>query len=411
MKRAMAILMATAMLFILVAGCSNVKPPVDASVSPASPSSDVKQATETPPKTEKPQEEKTWYIPYFGPLTGDAAQYGVQMTAGMNVKINDINALGGIRGREKVVLETFDDKNTAAQAANAAQLIVNDERYIVGVGPFSSTCAMAAAPVFESAKMVMFAPTPAHPDLTTKHQYVVRYVTPHKGEIGALAKAAMDDLGFSKVAIVTANTDNGVVTKEILLEEIAKRGKECVITESYNEGQVRDFTPLLTRIKSAGAEVITFNAQYADMGAMVIQSKQLGMDDTKWVGARTVKNDDFIKLAGEAAEGVYVICDFFSEDPNPRVQEFVKKVMPLMDNKQPADFAANSYETMAIIADALEKGADSRESMYEALINVKEWDGDTGYVTFVNRELNKPMMLLEIQNGKYVISEHSPKSE
>ena len=92
------------------------------------------------------------------PVTGDSAEYGVHFSIAAEMAAEAINESGGINGRT-VEIEIFDSKNDAKEAAEVARLIGQDGSILATIGDFSSTCAMAAAPIYEENQLVQVTPS------------------------------------------------------------------------------------------------------------------------------------------------------------------------------------------------------------------------------------------------------------
>ena len=170
------------------------------------------------------------------------------------------------------------------------------------------------------------------------------------------------------------------------------------------QGQVSDFSSILTKLKAAAPELIICVTSYNDMGTMLQQAKQIDLGDVKWVSSGMIYSDDFLKLAGDAGEGVYSMTIFFADNPDERIAAFTEKYRSLY-NENPNYFATNAYESLAMIEAALKNGADDRASLYDELLKIKEWDGETGYATFDdNRMVNRGMTVIKVENGKWVVA-------
>lgn len=348
------------------------------------------------------------YLACGAPFSGDDAQYGKFFQKAIDMKVAEINENGGINGRQ-VQVDYFDDKSTPREASNIAQMVTSDPKYIAEIGSYNSTCVLAGAPIYQEAGMVQMAPTAGHPDITKANEYLFRLQNSNDIEYTWLADVAVNKIGLKKIAIIHLENDSGIVLSEILNDEIPKLGGEVVLTESYIQGQVSDFSSILTKIKAAEPELVICVTSYNDMGTMLQQAKQLDLGDIKWVSSGMIYSDDFIELAGDAGEGVYSMTVFFADNPNERIAEFTRKYRELYD-ENPNYFATNAYESMAMIEHALKEGAADRESLYQKLLEIKEWDGETGYATFNDdRMVNRDMTVITVKDGQWVIADEDSK--
>ena len=122
--------------------------------------------------TETKTEDKTVVkIGFIGPLTGGVAQYGIATKEGVELKIEEINAQGGINGK-KLELITVDDKGDAKEAVNAYKKLVSNDKVDMIIGAVTSVPSNAIAELAEKDKMPMITPTGTNIDITGRKKYV-----------------------------------------------------------------------------------------------------------------------------------------------------------------------------------------------------------------------------------------------
>ncbi|GHU62871.1 branched chain amino acid ABC transporter substrate-binding protein [Spirochaetia bacterium] len=348
--------------------------------------------------------EDAFYVAFAEPLTGDLAQYGEYAYNGIMIKIDEVNAAGGINGR-KIIVEQFDDKGEAKEAANLAQRLSDDKKYICVFGGYNSPCALAGAPIYERNKMVQFAPTAGHMDLPN-YEYTFVQALGASLEFQLFSKIAVQQLQGKKIALIYINNDNGLEVLQALTKWVPEYGSELVISDTYNEGQVRDFTAMLTRIRNANPDLICVHSSYGDAAAMLIQAKQVGLGDTRFMFATPMYSNDFVKAAGAAAEGAYVVATFSALDPNPAIQKFSNAFKERTGGKEPNQFCQQPYEQAGMLVKALQEGATDRESLYRILMSWKRWEGETYSANLVNRRPQRDTLtLLVVKNGTWAYAD------
>lgn len=402
MKKIFRIALATLTLTAILAGCAG-QPAATSTPAPAASGAPSASAESTAPASAPAEGEKI-YIACGAPFTGDDAQYGNYFKNAINMKVDNINENGGINGR-MIQIDYFDDKSTPKESSNIAQMVTSDPKYIAEIGSYNSTCVLAGAPIYQQAGMVQMAPCAGHPDITKANQYLFRNQNSNDVEFSWLADVAVNKLGKKKIAIIHLNNDSGIVLKDILNTEIPKLGGEVVTIEGYIQGQVSDYSSILTKVKAANPDLVICVTSYNDMGTMLQQAKQLDLSGVEWLSSGMIYSDDFLKLAGDAGEGVYAMTIFFADNPEARIAAFTKEYRERY-NENPNYFATTAYESMAMIEAALKAGATNRESLYQELLKIKEWDGDTGYATFDDqRMVNRAMTIIKVQDGKWVMAD------
>ena len=164
-------------------------------------------------------EDENYHLALMAPITGSEAQYGESMILGCQIAIDEINASGGVNGKQ-VVLDTFDDENDATAAANVSQLIVQDKRYDAVIGSYSSTCGLATGSIFDEAQMPIINPCSAHEDLALTHSYVFQRGMTASYFNPKMAENAVKVLGAKRVAVLALNNDAGILFTQYVTDEI-----------------------------------------------------------------------------------------------------------------------------------------------------------------------------------------------
>ena len=343
------------------------------------------------------------YIAILAPFTGDYAQYGEWIYHGITLKTDEINEQGGINGRQ-IVVERFDDRNDTEEAANLADQICAEEKYLCVIGNGTSGCSLTTAPIFNQYGLVQFCPFPNHMDITggTTWGMNVDVYTEYRN----WADIAMNDLGAQKIALIHLNSDNGEQVREQVTETVTEAGGEMVAVESYITGQVRDFTTILTNIKAAEPDTIMMTANYADVSALLIQAEQFGFpEDTKWLFGNECSVDDFLSAAGDAAEGCYVMTTW-AADASETNRSVADAYAEKWDGEAATAYSMQPYEAMNIVIDALESGATDSAGLQEYLLSMpSEYEGEvvSGYWNELQRLQRDSFPYYIVENGEFVL--------
>ena len=153
----------------------------------------------------KPESDKI-VIGGLGPLTGSVAVYGITSTNGIKLAVKEINAAGGIMGKQiEYILE--DEKGEPTEAVNAFNKL-KDKKMTALIGDITSKPTLAVAPLAEEAKIPMITPTGTQFDITQGKNFVFRtcYTDPFQGNI--LAQFVKENLKLKTVAIMSNNSDD-----------------------------------------------------------------------------------------------------------------------------------------------------------------------------------------------------------
>ncbi|MCC5910483.1 MAG: ABC transporter substrate-binding protein [Clostridiaceae bacterium] len=342
-------------------------------------------------------------IAVAAPLSGDYAQYGNAFRRATELKAEEINAAGGILGKE-LKLTFLDDRNDAREATNVAQRLVGDKKVLGVIGHFSSTASLAASSVYEEGGLVQLSPTTSHPDFTKQGQYMFRNINTQAVEAPIAADMVVNLMDKKRIAVIYINNDWGITARDHFVEAAEALGGEIVAEETFIGGQTQDFTSTLTSIHSKNPDIIFLGTFYAETGMIAQQMKQLGYD-YPLAGLSSLYNEELIKLAGDAVEGLYMTSNFFPGDERPAAKEFVDKFRDA-HGQVPNQFAAVAYESLGMLAGAIETAGEDRAAIRNELAKIADYEGVTGSITFSkDRDVIKEMSIIKIQNGEFVIAQ------
>lgn len=349
--------------------------------------------------TSSSNKDKEIKIAVTGPLTGDYAQYGQAFQRATELMAKQVNKKGGVNGA-KIKLEVVDDKNDPKEATNVAQRLVSDKDVTAVIGHFSSSACLAAAPVYQKAGLVELSPTSSHPDFTKQGTYMFRNINTQATEGPVLADFAVKNLGKKNIAVIYINNDWGLTAKDNFIKSVEKLGGTITASEPFIGGQTKDFTPTITKIKGTNPDLIFIAAMYSESGMIAQQIKQLNYN-VQLLGTSALDNQQLIKQAGSAVEGLLLTSNFLSANPAEKVQNFVKEYKNAY-GVEPDQFAAVAYDSLGLIIEALKTSGADRSKLRDALASIKDYDGVTGKTSFnENRDVVKDLTLMEIKDGRF----------
>jgi len=263
----------------------------------------------------------TIHIALTAPITGDYAEYGKNFQRSVEMAISEINAAGGVLGK-KFTLSVGDSKGDPKESANLAQKWVSDPSIVAEIGDFTSTCCMASQPIYDRAGMVQLSPTASHTKFAPGSPWSFSIVGTQAYEQPFMAKLATDTLGYKKMAVLYINNDWGVDTQKFYKENFEKDGGKIVAEESFFQGD-KDFKAALTKLKASNPDALYMAAMYNDGALIEKQRQELGWN-IPVLGPSSLYSEQLIKLGGDSVNGLYTNVSFFAQDPDPRIQSYVK---------------------------------------------------------------------------------------
>ncbi len=339
------------------------------------------------------------YVGLMAPMTGDYAEYGMFFKQGMEVAIDEVNKAGGIKGRT-IEIAVGDSRADPKEAALVAQKFVADPKIIAVIGDFTSSCAMAAAPVYESAKMVQISPSSSHPDFTKLGKFMFRNTPTQEYEGPFLARWAVKDLGKKRLATIYIKNDWGIATNKYFVETAKSLGAEVIDQEAFLPGE-KDYTAILTKIKNENPELLYIGAMYSETALITTQMKKMHFQPTM-MGCTAIFSPKLIELAGDAVEGILANALFFPEFDRPEVKKFSKAFVEKY-KKEPNNFAALAYDSINILINAMKVADLDRAKMRDVIASTKNFPGATGTATFVGGDVVKEYGKIMVKNGKWVV--------
>jgi len=335
-------------------------------------------------------------IGFIGPLTGEVSALGKDILHGAQLKLDELNAAGGIKGRP-VTLIAEDGRCNATDAANAAQKLVQVDQVVAIHGGECSAETLAAAPIAEAAKVVMLSPSSSNPDVTKAGDFIFRDYPSDALKTKAMAKY-FSDKGLKKVAIIAENADFTVGFRDSLKKDLPEGA--LVFNETVEPG-TKDFRTLLTRLKTIPFDVLVDDVNSPANIALLLQ--QLREQGFKQLVISHDLGDslEIPKEIGKAAEGFQVI-NVPTLDP---AGDFGKKFIGKYGEPQAnLSWGGYGYDVMGILAQAIGSAGTEGPAIRDYLYKLPSYDGVIAKVSFDSNGDIKgiPYVLREVKNGAFV---------
>lgn len=338
------------------------------------------------------------------PITGKYASEGQGIDNAVRLIIEQTNAAGGLLGK-KIEVVTCDDEGTAQKAAICGRKLVN-EGVMAVVGSYTSGATEAAQLTYYRSKVLQTSDGTS--DSLTRHKYwtFFRNSFPNSAEAQFLASYLVNVRGFKRIALLSdySSYSDGLTTST---EEFVKKAGGNIVYRGKIKSGSQNFTAVLTKIKSLNPDVIFFGGYYTDGGLIRAQQIQLGIDAV-FVGGDSNDNADFVKLAGNSAEGAIIV-----NVPTPEIlpydlaKDFLKDYQAKYGEMPPSIWTLLSADGLrAILHGIKETGTTDTKKISDFLHTLKDYPGITGPVTFREdgERIGGGYMAYEIQkDGSYKI--------
>lgn len=337
----------------------------------------------------------------LAPLTGSVAQYGIASSNGTKLAVEEINAAGGVLGKQiKFVL--YDEKGDATEAVSQYTRLVQSDKIVALVGDITTKPTIAVAQKAAQDGIPMITPTGTGAKITQIGSNIFRacFTDPFQGEL--MAHYAQEKLSAATAAILyDTGDDYSAGVAEAFKATAESLGITVTAYEGYQSGAA-DFNAQLTKIKAGDPDVIMAPCYYEDAAKIVQQARQLGITSNflgsdGWDGVLGQMNESNYELLN----GSYYCNQYSLGEPGPELQKFIDSYTEKFDAESLNMFAVLGYEAMYLLAAAIENaGSTDSAAIVEAMQNL-EYQGVSGSISFKGgNDPNRETYIIEFKDGK-----------
>jgi branched-chain amino acid transport system substrate-binding protein len=335
-------------------------------------------------------------------LTGTYAQPGRYQHEGYQLCEKDLNAKGGLLGRQVQVV-VYDDQSMPATGVRLYEKLITEDKVDAVMGPYSSAISEAVANVTEKYSKVNVSPLAATTSIFKKgRKYMFMVISPAEVYLEGLVDIAAKR-GLKTIAIINEDTLFPKTSAQGTADLAKKAGLQVVFTEAYPKGN-QDFSALLTKIKAVNPDVLAAATYFDDAVAVARQMKELGVNP-KMLGV-TVGGDipKFQELLKGTAEYIYGASQWEATLPYPGAREFHDAYVKQF-KQEPSYHSAAGYAGCMLYAEGVKKaGTLDADKVREALLALKTRTMFGDYqVDKDGFQTAHKMVLLQWQDGKRVV--------
>lgn len=344
-------------------------------------------------------------------LTGNTASYGTSAADGAKLAFKEINANGGVLGKQ-IKIVTADNKGEPSESANAMTKVITQDKVIAVTGFTVSSCGIAGSAVAEDNKIPLVAAATVNPRVTVDEKtgkvkdYTFRacFIDSFQGTVSA--NFALNSLKKSKSAIMIDNSsDYSKGLAQIFKDVFTKGGGQVVAEEAYLQKD-QDFKSVLTKIKAQNPEILYLPGYYEDVGKIVKQARELGIT-IPILGGDAWDSPRLVEIGSPEALNNTYFTNFYSvQDTNSASQAFVEAYKKEY-GQLPDSMAAMGYDAAYLLVDAI-KRANSVDSpkIREALAGTKDFKSVSGSMDLSStHDAIRGVVIIEMKDGKQVYKE------
>jgi len=320
------------------------------------------------------------------PLTGAVAASGNYVTDGARLAADEINASGGVLGKQiELVIE--DNKSNPKEAVAAAEKLIVKDKVTVMMGAWSSTYTLAVMPKLMEYGVPMVVETSSSGKITTSGNPWIFRISPTSEMEAKAFGGKVDQFNIKKANFLVVNNDWGRGAGAEFAGMLEEKGIEVGVTETM-DAKATDLSAQIASIKAAGGDTLFVTTGVEQLTLVLKQAKEQRLDVRIISTGGSSSPNQLVEQAGEAAEGSHHILFFapwFPETaPNPDVaQRFVDEW-----NKRGYNFAGltegfRGYDGIMTIKAGIEAaGSSDSDAIREALwgVTVKGVNGNIAFI-------------------------------
>jgi branched-chain amino acid transport system substrate-binding protein len=342
-------------------------------------------------------------VGFAAPLTGANAGYGKDLQNGVQLALDEANAkkiqIGGKTAN--FVIQAEDDQADPRIGVQAAQKLV-DAGVAVVVGHFNSGTTIPASQVYQSAGIPIIDPAATNPTITQRgFDNVFTVISSDAQNAGTAGTYAVTVTKAKKISIIDDRTAFGQGEADEFEKAVMAAGGS-IVARQYSDNQTVDFSAQLTALKGVGTDLIFFGGLDRQAAAVAKRMKQLGIS-AQFVGGGGVMDADFLKLAGDAAEGAMAWEYGSPLEKLPQGKAFSEKFQKRF-GVAILSYAPFGYDAAWAAINAMQKGNSIDPKVYRPVLKAISFPGITGTIAFDNNGAlkNASSTMYQVKGGAWV---------
>ena len=332
------------------------------------------------------------------PLTGFAAADGESALNGAKLAVKQANAADGINGKQ-IELVVYDDQASPKEALPIANRLIEKDGVKVAVSGSYSGSTRAAAGVFQAANIPYISAYAVHPDITRSGKYVFR--TSFMGEVQGRAGALLigQTMQHKRVVMITLKNDFGKSLAAGFKAEAANYGIEIINEYEYSIRD-RQFGSIVAKVRSDQPDAIYASGYFFTAGPLVRQLRSGGVA-APVIGQEGYDGEQFIKIAGPAAEGVLITTSLDRDSTDSEARAFITEYEKFSGNKVDM-VSASTHTAINVVVAALRMAGTSNPDAIRDAISKTSLKAATGHISFNQLgEVRKNVQVQIVRGGDW----------
>lgn len=348
-------------------------------------------------------------IGIIAPMSGPNARYGAFANKGAALAAKEINAAGGVMGKQ-IELVSGDSQCVPAEGVAAMQRMISLDKTPVVIGDVCSSVTLAMQPMAEESKVLLVNAASSNPDITYKagvggFKWTFRNYPTDEVRAATVLEYAARTKGFKKYAVLSVDSDYGRGAIKFTKRYLPKYEGAEILSEDYYKDSETDFRSVLSKIRRSGAQAIVLYGQADTTPIIARQMLELGLaGKVALIGNGEFNTKETIAAAPKVMNGAVEAAAWLPEVPAPRSLKFVEDYKKANGGEMPNNHAYTHYDTVQLVAQAIRSANSLKADDVRNALSKLKYESPMGSVTFDDHnQAILPMVLLEIVDGKPAI--------
>ena len=343
-------------------------------------------------------------IGQVSPMSGPISHLGKDNENGAKLAIADLNAEGVQIGGQKVTFQLVseDDQGDPKIGTEVAQRLV-DAGVAGVVGHLNSGTTIPASKIYSDAGIPQISPSATNPDYTKQgYKTTFRVIANDIQQGRALGQYAVKIAKAKKIAVIDDRTAYGQGLADQFVDAVKANGG-VIVDREFTTNAATDFNAILTAIKGKKPDMVFYGGMDAQAGPMVKQMKELGIK-AHLISGDGSQTPEFIKLAGDAAEGQFASSPGIPRDLMPGFKAFNDKFVKTF-NTDVQIYAPYEYDAVRILVEAMKRANSADPKVYLPEVGKTDYSGVTGKITFDDKGdiKNGSVTVYQVKDGKWKV--------
>ncbi len=341
-------------------------------------------------------------------VTGPAALLGAPEARTLEMRVQELNARGGVGGRT-IQLVIKDTGGSPEKAVSFARQLIEEEKVFAIIGPSTSGESMAVKGIAEEGKTLLLSLAAAEAIVNPVLPHVFK-VAPKDSLAVELIFQRMQRMGVTRLGLLSSNTGFGKGGKEQVEKLAPQYGLSLLVNEVYDKNAT-DLTAEVVKMKAAGVQAL-LNWSIEPAQSIVLKNARQIQLAVPLFQSHGFANVQYAKAAGSAAEGVIfpasriVVADQLpAGNPQKPVVEAYRKAYEARYKEDVSTFGGHAWDAFGILVKAIEQVGPDRVKVRAAIEEMKGFVGTAGIFNFSPTDHNGldigAFELCTVRNGRF----------